>query len=60
MEIKLGTAQRANKQQRVKAIHAKIANRRKDFQHELSTRLVNGYGAIFVANVNASGLAKTN
>jgi IS605 OrfB family transposase len=60
METKLGTAQRANKKQRVKAIHAKVANRRKDFQHKLSTRLVNGYGAIFVGNVNASALAKTN
>jgi IS605 OrfB family transposase len=60
MEINLGIAQRANKKQCVKAIYAKIANRRKDFQHKLSTSLVNGYGAIFVGNVNASGLAKTN
>jgi putative transposase len=60
LESKLATAQRANKKDRVKAIHAKIANRRKDFHHKLSTGLVQGYGAIFIGNVNASALAKTN
>jgi putative transposase len=60
MEAKLAIAQRANKKQRVKAIHAKIAHRRKDFQHKLSTMLTKSYGAIFVGNVNASALAKTN
>ena len=59
VEIKLATAQRANKKARVKAIHAQIANRRKDFLHKLSTDLVSRHGAIFVGNVNASGLAKT-
>ena len=59
-EAKLAVAQRANKKQRVKAIHAQIANRRKDFLHKLSARLVKGNGAIFVGNVNAAGLAKTN
>ena len=59
MEPKLAVAQRANKKDRVKAIHAKIANRRKDFLHKLSTVLVTEHGAIFVGNVNASGLAKT-
>lgn len=58
-EAKLAVAQRANKKKRVKAIHAKIANRRKDFLHKLSTRLVSQNGAIFVGNVHAAGLAKT-
>lgn len=58
-ETKLAVAQRANNKKRVKAIHAKIANRRKDFLHKLSTELVRNNGAIFVGNVNASGLAKT-
>lgn len=58
-EQKLAIAQRANKTQRVKAIHAQIANRRKDFLHKLSTKLVKENGAIFVGNVNAAGLAKT-
>jgi IS605 OrfB family transposase len=44
---------------RARAIHAKIANRRKDFLHKLSTRLTRVNGAIFVGDVNASALAKT-
>lgn len=58
-EVHLATAQRAKKKARVKAIHAKIANRRKDFLHKLSTSLVKANGAIFVGNVNAAGLART-
>ncbi|WP_035536164.1 RNA-guided endonuclease InsQ/TnpB family protein [Paraburkholderia hospita] len=58
LEPALATAQRARKKRRVKAIHARIANRRKDFLHQLSTRLVRGYGAIFVGNVNAQTLAR--
>jgi transposase len=60
MEAKLVIAQRARKKGRVKAIHAKIANQRKDFSHKLSTGLVNGYGALFVGNVNACALAQTS
>lgn len=60
LEPALAVAQRAGNKGRVKAIHAKIGNRRKDFLHKLSTRLVQNYGAIFIGNVNASGLAKTN
>jgi putative transposase len=52
-------AQRARHRNRTRAIHAKIANRRKDFLHKLSTRLVKANGAIVVGNVNASALAKT-
>jgi IS605 OrfB family transposase len=59
LEPALAVAQRANNKKRVKAIHAKIANRRKDHLHKLSTRLVRENGAIFVGNVNAVGLAKT-
>jgi IS605 OrfB family transposase len=60
LEAKLTVVQRANQKGRVKAIHAKIANRRKDFHHQLSTKLAQSYGAIFVGNVNASALAQTN
>ncbi|WP_321574432.1 RNA-guided endonuclease InsQ/TnpB family protein [Paraburkholderia franconis] len=55
----IAVAQRANKPKRVKALHAKVANRRKDALHKLSTTLVREYGAIFVGNVNAPGLAQT-
>lgn len=60
MEPKLAVAQRAKNKQRVKSIHAKIANRRKDALHKLSTALVSKHQAIFVGDVNASSLAKTN
>lgn len=59
LEPALAIAQRANNKKRVKAIHAKIANRRKDFLHKLSTRLVREHGAIFVGDVSAPKLAKT-
>jgi len=59
LEPLLARAQRARHRHRSRAIHAKIANRRKDFLHKLSTRLVKTNGAVFVGNVNASALAKT-
>ena len=60
LEPALAVAQRAGHKARTRAIHAKISNRRKDFLHKLSTRLVKEHGAIFVGDVNASGLAKTS
>lgn len=59
LEPKISAAQRANKKQRVAALHAKVKARRKDALHKLSTALVREYGAIFVGNVNAAGLAQT-
>jgi IS605 OrfB family transposase len=59
LEPKIAVAQRAGKSNRVRALHAKVANRRKDFLHKLSTEQVNQHCAIFVGDVNASGLAKT-
>jgi putative transposase len=59
LEPALARAQRAGHRNRARANHAKIANRRKDFLHNLSTRLVKANGAIVVGNVNASALAKT-
>ncbi|MBY0241206.1 MAG: transposase [Burkholderiaceae bacterium] len=59
-EPALAIAQRAHKKRRVQAIHAKTANRRQDFLHKLSTRLVGEFDHIVVGNVNAAGLAKTS
>jgi putative transposase len=59
LEPALAVAQRARKGERVKALHTKIANRRKDFLHKHSTALVNRYRAVFVGNVHASALVKT-
>ena len=58
-EIKLATAQRANKSKRVRTIHAQIKNRRKDVLHKFSTAITEKYGAIFVGNVSSEQLAKT-
>ncbi|HCH1183460.1 TPA: transposase [Vibrio parahaemolyticus] len=59
MESALGLAQRANKKKRVKAIHAKIKNRRKDALHKFSTQLVNNHAAIIVGDVSSTKLVKT-
>ena len=59
-EAALAVAQRAGKKERVKAIHAKVANRRGDFHHKLSIRIVREFDYIAVGNLNAAGLAKTS
>lgn len=59
-EPKIKRAQRARNKKQVKNLHAKVKNRRKDFLHKLSTRLVRENGAIFVGDVNPTKLAKTN
>lgn len=59
-EQTLAIAQRARKKQRVKAIYAKIKNRRADFHHKLSTRIVREFDYIAIGNIKAVGLAKTN
>jgi IS605 OrfB family transposase len=56
---KLAIAQRARKKKRVKAIHAKISNRRKDALHKFSRELVNRSGEIYVGNVKSSSLTQT-
>jgi IS605 OrfB family transposase len=59
-EQALAIAQRARKKRRVSAIHAQIANRRNDFHHKLSNRIVREIDYIAVGNVNAAGLARTS
>jgi IS605 OrfB family transposase len=58
-EHALAVAQRAGKKDRAKAIHAKIANVRKDAMHKFSTQLVKENAAIFVGNVSSKALVKT-
>jgi IS605 OrfB family transposase len=58
-EAALAKAQRAHKKNSVRAIHAKIANTRKDAMHKFSTGLVARSGAIFVGNVSAGAMVKT-
>lgn len=59
-EESLAVAQRAKNKVRVRAIHAKIANRRKDALHKFSRQLVNRSNHIVVGDVSSSKLVKTN
>jgi transposase len=59
-EQALAIAQRAGRKQRVRAVHAQIANCRKHFLHGLSARLVQENRRICVGNVNSCGLARTS
>jgi len=59
-ERALAIAQRAGHKPRVRAIHAKIANCRQHFLHEVSTRLVRENRRICVGNINSCGLARTS
>ncbi|WP_455233083.1 RNA-guided endonuclease InsQ/TnpB family protein [Geopseudomonas aromaticivorans] len=60
LEPALATAQRAGKKARVRAIHAKIANRRRDALHQFSRALVERCGTIIVGNVSSTKLVKTS
>ncbi len=55
-ENKLAQAQRAGKKRLVRTIHAKIKNRRKDFNHKLSTGLASEFTSFIVGDVSATGL----
>ena len=59
LELKLGKAQRAKNKQRVKAIHAKIKNTRKDAIHKFTHKIVKENSLIIVGNVSSQKLAKT-
>lgn len=59
-EAALAVLQRARKSKRVRNIHAKIANRRKDFLHKASTTLAKKYGLIVIGDVSPSKLAQTS
>ena len=58
-EDALAMAQRAGKKKRVKAIHAHIANARKDWAHKTTTAIVTRASLIVVGNVSSSKMVKT-
>lgn len=58
-EQKLAIAQRAKNKKRVRALHAKIANCRKDYLHKASSKLVKENAMIVIGNLSASKLVKT-
>ncbi len=55
----LGMAQRAHKKKRVKAIHARIANVRKDWSHQVTTAIARRAQLIVIGDVSSTKLAKT-
>jgi putative transposase len=57
--VKLATAQRHRKKKRVKAIHAKIKNARKDWNHKRSFELAKRYQTIFFGNASSAKLTRT-
>lgn len=59
LEPALAVAQRARKKGHAKAVHAKIANRRRDAIHKFTTELVKNHAAIFVGDVASAKLVKT-
>lgn len=55
----LAIAQRARKKKRVKAIHAKVKNVRKDWMHKVTTSLSTKAKRFVIGNVSSSKLVKT-
>lgn len=55
----LAQAQRARKKRRVKALHAKIANVRKDWTHKVTTAIARASRLIAVGNVSSVKLVTT-
>lgn len=43
----------------IRRLHQRVANKRRDFQHKLSTRLVQEYGFIAVEGLNVNGLCRS-
>lgn len=58
-EDELAMAQRAGKKKRVKGIHARIKNVRKDWTHKVNTKIVKRSPFVYVGDVSSTKLAKT-
>lgn len=58
-QVALATASRAGNKKRVQALHAKIANARKDQHHKATTKIARENRLIIVGDVSASKLKKT-
>jgi len=54
-----GSKNRGKARARVARVHQKIAAKRNDFCHKLTTRLVKGRDAVCMEDLNVTGLAKT-
>ena len=54
-----GSANRRKAKRRVARMHARVADRRRDFLHKLSTRLIRENQAVYVEDLCVEGLART-
>lgn len=59
-EQKLAAAQRAGKKRQVKKIHDKIKNQRLDWNHKVSTEIVNKYSEIVIGDIKSTDIIKFN
>jgi len=55
-----GTSERAHRRKAVSHIHERIANRRKDFAHQLSRSIVNDYGIIVFEKLNSKTMMRNH
>ena len=54
-----GSKRRAKAVRKAAVVHRKFADQRRDFQHKLSTKIVDRYAAVCVEDLSLSGLART-
>ncbi len=57
---KKGSKGREKARQRVAILHERIANQRKDFLHQVSSRLTGQFGHIKIENLNVAGMLKNH
>jgi putative transposase len=57
-EVKKATKERAHRKRVVAKVHERIANKRKDFAHQQSRKLVNRYGFIAVEDLSVNRMNK--
>jgi IS605 OrfB family transposase len=55
-----GSANRAKARRKVARLHAQVADARRDFHHQLSTRLIRENQAVCVETLNVAGLGRSN
>ena len=55
-----GTPERAKRRKAVCHIHQRISNRRKDFAHKLSRKIVDEFGIIALEKLNAKGMLQNH
>lgn len=54
-----GSANRAKARVKLARVHRQVANKRQDFLHKQSIRLVRRYGAICIEDLSLKGMART-